>query len=269
MTSNFASIQKAIKFHHHIFANTNTSYHETTLSTSREHTKRSNGTCLQYSPTNFRTERTVRRSLPRFTNTERAPSRIATNPISQLQRPMRNSHSSQMTKSQISSLSFSIRLQILERWTRSTRYAYGSEFRARPQFQARVLHKPNTATLANIFKMNHNQHADISSEVINIVMKELNIEKGINELTELWNKMRFTVHVYKRTPTATEERGIILTGIDKIFSQLDDKTMMLQTLSSKNRLMIGKSSFHISVTSSRYSSRCSPSGCTSNPYSSA
>ena len=75
--------------------------------------------------------------------------------------------------------------------------------------------------------MNHNQHVDISREVTNTVMKELNIEKAINELSKIWNKMKFTVHVYKHTPTATEERSFILTGIDKILSQLDDKTMLL------------------------------------------
>ena len=80
--------------------------------------------------------------------------------------------------------------------------------------------------------MNLNQYADVIADVTNTAMKELNIEKGINELSEIWNKMRFTVHVYKRTPTATEERGLILAGIDEILSQLDDNKIKLQTLSS-------------------------------------
>ena len=92
--------------------------------------------------------------------------------------------------------------------------------------------KPNAVTLANIFKMNLTQYADVIAEVTNTAMKELNIEKGIQELSEIWNKMRFTVHVYKRTPTATEERGLILSGIDEILSVLDDNKMKLQTLSS-------------------------------------
>jgi len=92
--------------------------------------------------------------------------------------------------------------------------------------------KPNAVTLANIFKMNLVQFADVIQEVTNTAMKELSIEKGIQELAETWNKMRFTVHIYKRTPTAVEERGLILSGIDDILSTLDDNKMKLQTLSS-------------------------------------
>lgn len=87
-------------------------------------------------------------------------------------------------------------------------------------------------TLGNIFKMNLLQYSDVISEISGNAQKELSIEKGISEIADTWNKIRFTVHVYKRSPTATEERGYILSGIDEILTVLDDNKMRLQTLSS-------------------------------------
>lgn len=92
--------------------------------------------------------------------------------------------------------------------------------------------QPNAVTLANIFKMNLIQFADVIGEVTTTAMKELSIEKGIQENSEIWSKMRFTVVVYKRSPTAAEERCLILSGIDEILTILDDNKMKLQTLSS-------------------------------------
>jgi dynein heavy chain len=92
--------------------------------------------------------------------------------------------------------------------------------------------QPNAVTLANIFKMNLTQYADVIAEVTNTATKELGIERGLQELREVWNKMRFKVLVYKRTPTATEERGFILAWIDEILLILDDNKAKLQALSS-------------------------------------
>ncbi|OHS98802.1 Dynein heavy chain family protein [Tritrichomonas foetus] len=92
--------------------------------------------------------------------------------------------------------------------------------------------QPNAVTLANIFKMNLLQYADVISDVTNTATKELIIEKGISELAETWNKMRFSVHPYRRSPTSTEDRGFILAGIEDILQTLDDNKMKLQTLSS-------------------------------------
>jgi dynein heavy chain len=91
---------------------------------------------------------------------------------------------------------------------------------------------PNAVTLANIFKMNLFQFADVIGEVANTAMKELSIEKGIQELADTWSKMRFTIMPYKRTPSSTEDCGFILSGIDDILQTLDDNKMKLQTLSS-------------------------------------
>jgi dynein heavy chain len=92
--------------------------------------------------------------------------------------------------------------------------------------------QPNAVTLANIFKMNLTQYADVIAEVTNTATKELGIERGLQELGDVWNTMRFKVLVYKRTPTATEERGFILSGIDEILLILDDNKAKLQALSS-------------------------------------
>ena len=43
--------------------------------------------------------------------------------------------------------------------------------------------------------------------------------------------MRFTIHPYRRSPSA-DERGYMLAGIEDILQELDDNKMELQSLSS-------------------------------------
>ncbi|KAH0806962.1 dynein heavy chain 10, axonemal-like [Histomonas meleagridis] len=104
--------------------------------------------------------------------------------------------------------------------------------------------QPNAVTLANIFKMNLLQYADVINEVTNTATKELIIEKGIQEISDVWNKMRFTVIPYKRNPYSNEERGYILSGIEDILTTLDDNKMKLQSLSSSRFVTYFQKSVH-------------------------
>jgi hypothetical protein len=57
--------------------------------------------------------------------------------------------------------------------------------------------QPNAVTLENIFKMNLLQYADVIAEITNIATKETLIEKVLQEFSDTWNKMRFTVSPYR------------------------------------------------------------------------
>ena len=66
---------------------------------------------------------------------------------------------------------------------------------------------PETFTLQNMFAMELHRFTSIIQDIVTSATKELNIEKGINEVAETWSSMKFTIHKYMKGNT---ERGNIL-----------------------------------------------------------
>ncbi|NXX13493.1 DYH10 protein, partial [Podargus strigoides] len=84
-----------------------------------------------------------------------------------------------------------------------------------------------TMTLENMFAMELHRHSEVISEIVETAVKELSIEKGVKEIAETWEHLKFTVQVYLK---GTEQRGFILGSVDEILEILDDNNVNLQSV---------------------------------------
>ncbi|XP_040439457.1 dynein heavy chain 10, axonemal [Falco naumanni] len=84
-----------------------------------------------------------------------------------------------------------------------------------------------TFTLENMFNMELQRHSDVISEIVRTAVKELSIEKGVKEIAETWEHLKFTVQMYFK---GTEKRGFILGSVDEILEILDDNNVNLQSV---------------------------------------
>ncbi|KFO71450.1 Dynein heavy chain 10, axonemal, partial [Cuculus canorus] len=84
-----------------------------------------------------------------------------------------------------------------------------------------------TFTLENMFAMELHKHSDVISEIVGTAVKELSIEKGVKEIAEVWEQLKFTVQMYFK---GTEKRGFILGSVDEILEILDDNNVNLQSV---------------------------------------
>ncbi|XP_071880489.1 dynein axonemal heavy chain 10 isoform X1 [Anas platyrhynchos] len=84
-----------------------------------------------------------------------------------------------------------------------------------------------TFTLENMFAMELHKHSDIINEIVGTAVKELSIEKGVKDIAETWEQMKFTVQIYFK---GTEKRGFILGSVDEILEVLDDNNVNLQSI---------------------------------------
>ncbi|KAM5191717.1 dynein axonemal heavy chain 10 [Mantella aurantiaca] len=87
---------------------------------------------------------------------------------------------------------------------------------------------PDTFTLENMFAMELHKYADVISDIVASAAKELSIEKGVKEIVDTWENMKFTVQRYIK---GTQDRGNILGSVDDILQILDDNAMNLQSIS--------------------------------------
>ncbi|XP_076804944.1 dynein axonemal heavy chain 10-like [Clavelina lepadiformis] len=88
---------------------------------------------------------------------------------------------------------------------------------------------PDTFTLENLFSMQLHNFSDTIAEIVTAAVKELSIEKGLKEVVETWEAMKFTVIKYMK---GTQDRGFILGSIDEVMQILDDNSMNLQSMSA-------------------------------------
>ncbi|KAG8456021.1 hypothetical protein GDO86_001999 [Hymenochirus boettgeri] len=86
----------------------------------------------------------------------------------------------------------------------------------------------DTFTLENMFAMELHKYADVISGIVASAIKELSIEKGVKEILDTWENMKFTVQKYIK---GTQDRGIILGSVDDVLQILDDNAMNLQSIS--------------------------------------
>ncbi|XP_030648846.1 dynein heavy chain 10, axonemal [Chanos chanos] len=86
---------------------------------------------------------------------------------------------------------------------------------------------PDTFTLENMFAMELHKYGSVISDIVTSAVKELSIEKGVKEVVETWENMKFTVQRYFK---GTQERGSVLGSVDEIMQNLDDSAMNLQSM---------------------------------------
>lgn len=63
---------------------------------------------------------------------------------------------------------------------------------------------PDRFTLDNMFGMELHKYQEIAEEIVNNAIKELLIERGVKEVSEVWDTMLFSVHRHFKSG---EERG--------------------------------------------------------------
>uniref|UniRef100_A0A4X2JQB9 Dynein axonemal heavy chain 10 n=1 Tax=Vombatus ursinus TaxID=29139 RepID=A0A4X2JQB9_VOMUR len=85
-----------------------------------------------------------------------------------------------------------------------------------------------TFTLENMFAMELHKHTDVIQEIVVCAVKEITIEKGVKDILDTWENMKFSVIKYFK---GTQERGYILGSVDEIIQCLDDNTVNLQSIS--------------------------------------
>ncbi|CAF3247166.1 unnamed protein product, partial [Rotaria sp. Silwood2] len=98
----------------------------------------------------------------------------------------------------------------------------------------------NILTLENIFQMNLHQYNDIIQSILQTAIKELQIEKNLNDIQQQWDTMRFQIHKHYRHTLGTnieQERGFIITGVDDILQALEDSTLLLNSI-FKNQYLL-------------------------------
>nr|XP_026696380.1 dynein heavy chain 10, axonemal isoform X1 [Ciona intestinalis]XP_026696381.1 dynein heavy chain 10, axonemal isoform X2 [Ciona intestinalis] len=88
---------------------------------------------------------------------------------------------------------------------------------------------PDTFTLENLFSMQLHNYADTIAEIVTAASKELSIEKGLKEVVETWEMMKFVVIKYMK---GTQDRGVVLGSVDEVMQILDDNAMNLQSMSA-------------------------------------
>ncbi|XP_072207474.1 dynein axonemal heavy chain 10 [Excalfactoria chinensis] len=84
-----------------------------------------------------------------------------------------------------------------------------------------------TFTLENMFAMELHRHSDVINEIVGTAVKELSVEKGMKDIAETWEQLKFTVQMYFK---GTEKRGFILGPVDEILEVLDDNSVNLQSI---------------------------------------
>uniref|UniRef100_A0A8C3NCR8 Dynein-1, subspecies f n=1 Tax=Geospiza parvula TaxID=87175 RepID=A0A8C3NCR8_GEOPR len=87
--------------------------------------------------------------------------------------------------------------------------------------------KTETFTLENMFAMELHKYTVVISDIVGTAIKELSIEKGLKEIIETWENMKFPVEVYTK---GTETRGFILGSVEEILETLDDNNANLQSV---------------------------------------
>ncbi|XP_076363131.1 dynein heavy chain at 89D isoform X2 [Tachypleus tridentatus] len=88
---------------------------------------------------------------------------------------------------------------------------------------------PENFTLGNLFAMELHRFSETIEEIVGSASKELNIEKGVQEVQKTWDSMKFEIVKYMK---GTKERGFILSAVDDVLQALDDNGMNLQSMSA-------------------------------------
>ncbi|XP_043285223.1 dynein axonemal heavy chain 10 [Venturia canescens] len=89
--------------------------------------------------------------------------------------------------------------------------------------------EPSRFTLENMFAMDLAKFQDIASSIVTNAIKELSIERGVKEVSEIWKSMEFTV---VRHFKGTEDRGYILGPVEELIQVLEDNTINLQSMAA-------------------------------------
>ncbi|KAK9522770.1 hypothetical protein VZT92_019216 [Zoarces viviparus] len=86
---------------------------------------------------------------------------------------------------------------------------------------------PDSLTLESMFAMELHKYANVIGGIVNCAVKELIIEKGVKEVVDTWENLKFSALPYFK---GTQERGSILDAVDEALLSVDNDTMNLQRM---------------------------------------
>ena len=88
---------------------------------------------------------------------------------------------------------------------------------------------PNTFTLAQLFELNLANMAEFVEEVVTEATKEVQIEKGMEEIEANWKNQNLNLYQYERDGN---DRGMCLRATEDITLVIDDNLMNLSSMSA-------------------------------------
>lgn len=88
---------------------------------------------------------------------------------------------------------------------------------------------PERFTLANMFAMELHKYQEIAIDIVTNAVKELAIERGVQEVAQTWSTMAFGVHRHFK---GAEERGYTLAAVDEIMQVLEDNFVTMQSMAA-------------------------------------
>ncbi|XP_053669700.1 dynein axonemal heavy chain 10 [Anopheles nili] len=88
---------------------------------------------------------------------------------------------------------------------------------------------PDRFTLENMFAMELHKYQEIAEEIINNAIKELAIERSVQEIATIWQQMCFNMVRYEK---GGRMRGYILGATDEIMQVLEENSMNLQSMAA-------------------------------------
>jgi dynein heavy chain len=84
-------------------------------------------------------------------------------------------------------------------------------------------------TLSGLFTLRLSRFAAQIASITTGARKELSIEKGLHEITQVWRATNFSLSKYQK---GTTDRGYVLRGVDDVLVTLEDNMMNLATMAS-------------------------------------
>ncbi|XP_071441594.1 dynein axonemal heavy chain 10 [Hetaerina americana] len=84
-------------------------------------------------------------------------------------------------------------------------------------------------TLENMFAMELHKYQEIAESIIANAVKERGIEKGLQQITEVWTVLEFSIIKHEKGEI---DRGFILGSVDEILPILEDNAVNLQSMAS-------------------------------------
>ena len=88
---------------------------------------------------------------------------------------------------------------------------------------------PNTFTLAQLFELNLANMAEFVEEVVTEATKEVQIEKGMEEIEANWKNQNLNLYKYERDGN---DRGMCLRATEEVTQIIDDNLMNLSSMSA-------------------------------------
>ncbi|XP_050088792.1 dynein axonemal heavy chain 10 [Anopheles aquasalis] len=88
---------------------------------------------------------------------------------------------------------------------------------------------PDRFTLENMFAMELHKYQEIAEEIINNAIRELSIERSVQEIADIWQRMSFNMIRYEK---GGRMRGYILGATDEIMQVLEENSMNLQSMAA-------------------------------------